>query len=108
MDEALAALGLAGAEQVAVAGVPNPAELASPLAVADCAVASVAACLAAAADLGYARTGRRPDVEVDTAHVAAAVRGEAWLRDPGGHGIEAFAALSRLWPAADGWVRTHA
>jgi CoA transferase family III len=108
MDEALAAVGLAGAEPVALTGVANPAKLASPLAVAECAVASVAACLAAAAELGYARTGRRPDVELDTAHVAAAVRGEAWLRDPDGRGIEGFAPLSRLWPAADGWVRTHA
>jgi crotonobetainyl-CoA:carnitine CoA-transferase CaiB-like acyl-CoA transferase len=108
MDAALAAVDLAGAEPVAVTGVPSPAALASPLAVAECAVASVAACLSAAAELAHARTGRRPHVELDTAHVAAAVRGEAWLRDPDGNGIEGFAPLSRLWPAADGWVRTHA
>ena len=31
-----------------------------------------------------------------------------WLRDAAGRGIDGFAPLSRLWPAADGWVRTHA
>ena len=82
--------------------------LSSPLAVADCAVAAVAACLTAAADLAIARWGRRPEVTLDTAHVAAAMRSELWLRDPAGRGIDGFAPLSRLWPAADGWVRTHA
>ncbi|GGN62038.1 putative L-carnitine dehydratase [Actinoplanes lobatus] len=81
---------------------------ASPLAVGDCAVASVAACLVAAAELAHARTGRRPDISLDTAHVAAAMRSEIHLRDPAGNGIDGFAPLSRLWPAADGWVRTHA
>ncbi|MBG0565429.1 CoA transferase [Actinoplanes aureus] len=89
-------------------GDPRPAELSSPLAVADCAVASVAACLTAAADLTHARTGRRPEVVLDTAHVAAAVRSEVWLRDPAGKGVDGFAPLSRLWAAEDGWVRTHA
>ncbi|WP_433201430.1 CoA transferase [Dactylosporangium sp. CS-047395] len=79
-----------------------------PLAVADCAIDAVAACLDAAADLAEARTGRRPDVMLDPAHVAAAVRSEALLRDRDGNGIEGFAPLSRLWRAADGWVRTHA
>ena len=105
MDEALRDLDLAGAE---VATHGEPAGLASPLAVADCAVASVTACLAAAADLAHARTGRRPDVEVDAAHAAAAVRSEAFLRDADGRGVAGFAPLSRIWPAADGWVRTHA
>jgi hypothetical protein len=40
--------------------------------------------------------------------VAAAVRSEAWLRDAAGRRGEAFAPLSRMWQAADGWVRTHA
>ncbi|MBO3739174.1 CoA transferase [Actinoplanes flavus] len=81
---------------------------ASPLAVGDCAVASVAACLVAAAELAHARTGSRPGIALDTAHVAAAMRSEIHLRDPAGNGIDGFAPLSRLWPAADGWVRTHA
>lgn len=36
------------------------------------------------------------------------MRSEIHLRDPAGNGIDGFAPLSRLWPAADGWVRTHA
>ena len=105
MAEALADLGL---EHDGVAVHGEPAGLASPLAVAECAVASVTACLAAAAELAHARTGRRPDVDLDAAHVAAAVRSEAWLRDRDGNGVAGFAPLSRIWPAADGWVRTHA
>jgi len=103
-----AELGLAGSGGLQLSGEPRPAVLASPLAVADCAVASVGACLTAAADLAFARTGRRPDVALDTAHVAAAMRSEAWLRDAAGRGMDGFAPLSRMWPAADGWVRTHA
>jgi hypothetical protein len=89
-------------------GDPQPAVLSSPLAVADCAVASVAACLTAAADLGLARTDRRPDIALDTAHVAAVMRSEVWLRDATGRRIDGFAPLSRLWRSGDGWVRTHA
>lgn len=91
-----------------VSGPAVPAALAAPLAVAGCATAAVSMCLTAAADLARARTGRRPPVALDTAHVAAAVRGEALLRGPDGRGVDGFAPLSRLWPAADGWVRTHA
>ncbi|GDY31718.1 hypothetical protein GTS_33510 [Gandjariella thermophila] len=108
LDGVLADLGIAAAGELEVTGDPRPAALAAPLAVADCAVASVAACLVAAADLALARTGRWPAVALDTGHVAAAVRGEALLRDPAGRAVAGFAALSRLWPAADGWVRTHA
>ena len=64
--------------------------------------------LLAAAELAELRTGRRPKVALDTAHVAAAVRSEALLRDPAGSSARGFAPLSRLWPTADGWVRTHA
>ncbi|MEV0562694.1 CoA transferase [Dactylosporangium sp. NPDC050588] len=93
---------------VEISGPAVPAVLASPLAVAGCATAAVTMCLEAAADLAEARTGRRPAVSLDTGHVAAAVRAEALLRDPEGRGIDGFAPLSRLWRAADGWVRTHA
>jgi crotonobetainyl-CoA:carnitine CoA-transferase CaiB-like acyl-CoA transferase len=108
LDGVLADLGIADAADPEVTGPARPAALAAPLAVAECAVASVAACLVAAADLAHARTGRRPAVAVDTGHVAAAMRGEVLLRDPAGHGLNGFAPLSRLWSAADGWVRTHA
>ncbi|GAA3779066.1 CoA transferase [Micromonospora maritima] len=107
-DDVVADLGLADAVGPRLVGDPQPAALASPLAVAECATASVSACLAAAADLASARTGRRPDVTLDADHVAAAMRSEVWLRDAQGRGIDGFAPLSRLWRAADGWVRTHA
>ncbi|MPV51248.1 MULTISPECIES: CoA transferase [unclassified Pseudactinotalea] len=101
-------LGLTASALPQISG-PRPAPgLASPLAVTDGALASVAACLAAGAELAVARTGRYPAMDVTTAHVAAAVRAEAWLRDPAGRPLAGFAPLSRLWPAADGWVRTHA
>jgi hypothetical protein len=106
--EVLAELGLADDGGPRLVGEGRPAGLASPLAVGECAVAAVAACLAAAAELAQARGGRRPEIVLDIAHVAAAMRSEALLRDPAGRGIGGFAALSRLWPAADGWVRTHA
>jgi crotonobetainyl-CoA:carnitine CoA-transferase CaiB-like acyl-CoA transferase len=104
----LSDLGLRDGAGLEVTGDARPAALSSPLAVAGCAVASVGACLVAAAELAHVRTGRRPHVALDTGHVAAAVRSEAWLRDASGRGIEGFAPLSRVWPAADGWVRTHA
>ncbi|MEV4640113.1 CoA transferase [Actinoplanes sp. NPDC049548] len=100
--------GLPGISEATVTGVARPAALHSALAVAECATAAVAGCLLAAAELAHARTGHRPRVTVDTAHVAAAVRSEALLRDPAGHAVPGFAPLSRWWPAADGWVRTHA
>lgn len=104
----LAELGLAGVDGPQLVGDPQPGLLASPLAVGSCAVASVFACLAAAAELAHARSGRRPEVVLDTAHVAAAMRSEVLLRDPAGRGIDGFAPLSRLWRTTDGWVRTHA
>ncbi|MFC8849654.1 MULTISPECIES: CoA transferase [unclassified Micromonospora] len=107
-DNVLTELRLSADAAPRVTGEPCPATLSAPLAVAECAVASVAACLAAAAELSHARAGRRPEVTLDTGHVVAAVRGEALLRDAAGRGIDGFAPLSRLWRAADGWVRTHA
>jgi crotonobetainyl-CoA:carnitine CoA-transferase CaiB-like acyl-CoA transferase len=106
--DVLAEIGLADVGGPQLVGDPDPAALASPLAVGECAVASVFACLAAAAELSHARSGRRPEVVLDTAHVAAAVRSEVLLRNPAGQGLEGFAPLSRLWQTTDGWVRTHA
>jgi hypothetical protein len=108
LDGVLADLGLLDSEGPRLSGDPRPAVLASPLAVAECAMVSVAACLTAAADLATARTGHRPEIALDTQHVAAAMRSEVWLRGPDGRGIDGFAPLSRLWRTADGWVRTHA
>jgi crotonobetainyl-CoA:carnitine CoA-transferase CaiB-like acyl-CoA transferase len=106
--EVLTGLGIDDIGDLEVVGDADPPELSSPLAVTECAVASVGACLLAAADLSQARGDRRPAVTLDTNHVAAAVRSEAWLRDPTGAGMSGFAPLSRLWPTSDGWVRTHA
>ena len=63
-----------------------------------------AALLAAAALDAQHRSGAR----LDRAHVAAAFRSEAYLRLNGESAGPGFAPLSRFWPAADGWVRTHA
>lgn len=82
--------------------------LPSTLAVAECAVAAVTASLVAAAELSLARSGHRPKVSLDARHVAAAVRSERWLRDPNGARLADLAPLSKIWPAGDGWVRTHA
>ena len=94
--------GLPPVADLTVTGDPRPAALASPLAVAECATASVAACLAAARELAVTRTGKSPLVSLDTAHVSAAVRSEQLLRDPGGNPVQGFAPLSRLWAAAEG------
>jgi hypothetical protein len=86
-----------------------PAGLPSRLPTGEVAVACVAAALTAAAGLGHQRGGARPpQVWVDAAHAAAAVRSEALLRVNGRGFGSGFAELSRFWRAADGWVRTHA
>lgn len=108
LERVLGDLGIGRAAQLSLSGDQRPPALSSSLAVAECAVAAVGACLEAAAELAAARTGRLSEVSLDVDHVAAAVRSEAWLRDPTGNRLAAFAPLSRMWPAADGWVRTHA
>ena len=59
-NEMLADLDVTHAALPEVAGDARPEALASPLGVSDCAVASVAGCLAAAADLAWTRSRRRP------------------------------------------------
>lgn len=107
-EAVIADLGIVDAGELAVSGITLPPGLSSPLAVAEVAVSSVAASLIAAADLSLARSGRRPEVTLDTGHVAAVMRSEVYLRDPTGRSLSGFAPLSRLWPSGDGWVRTHA
>ena len=67
------------------------------------AVACIGTALLAAAQL------RRSGVEVtiDRGQVAAAVRSERFFVGAAASGGLGFAPLSRFWPAADGWVRTH-
>ncbi|MGW4437140.1 CoA transferase [Streptomyces sp. NPDC004596] len=71
--------------------------------------ACVGVCALAAAELGARRAGlaRVPRAEVDDGAVAAAFHSERLLRVDGRAPV-AFAPLSRFWPTADGWVRTHA
>lgn len=78
--------------------------LPSRLPVGDTAIACVASALAAAARLGDGPI----EVRLDAGHVAAAVRSEAHLQVDGRSLGSGFDPLSRFWPAADGWVRTHA
>jgi hypothetical protein len=78
--------------------------LPSAFAVEEVAVACVAAALLAAGALA----GEHRPVQLDRAHVAAAVRSERYFRHDGRPAGAGFAPLSRFWPAADGWVRTHA
>lgn len=70
--------------------------------------AATACCALAAAELLAARTGRpAPAVTVDDDAVATAFTSERHLLVDGRPGAT-FAPLSRFWPAADGWLRTHA
>ncbi|MEU1153647.1 hypothetical protein ABZ369_11575, partial [Streptomyces sp. NPDC005918] len=65
-------------------------------------------CALAAAESVAARDGRDvPAVRVDDGAVATAFTSERHLRVDGRAPVS-FAPLSRFWPAADGWVRTHA
>ncbi len=93
-------------EAVVVTG--QPGGLSSRLPTGDAAVACVVTALTAAARLQRQRCGHQPQVGLDAAHVAAAVRSEAHLRLNGRSLGSGFAPLSRFWRAADGWVRTHA
>lgn len=71
--------------------------------------ATVAACSLAAAELAGRRAdvGGTPRVCVDHGAVATAFTSERHLR-VGDNPTTPFAPLSRYWPTADGWVRTHA
>jgi crotonobetainyl-CoA:carnitine CoA-transferase CaiB-like acyl-CoA transferase len=87
----------------------DPGQLPSRLPVEDTAIACAGAALLAAAGFAPHRAdrGSRP-ARLDRGHVAAAFRSEAYLRLNGRPVATGFAPLSRFWPAADGWVRTHA
>lgn len=78
------------------------------LPVADLAVAAVAAAGLAAVELARARGLRVTEpLPVESTAVATAFTSERHLRVDG-RAFEGFAPLSRFWPTADGWVRTHA
>ncbi|MFD7260520.1 CoA transferase [Streptomyces sp. NPDC059874] len=109
--QAWAALG--GAPEIAgrvrYRGAGNLGE--GPLPVAELARATVGACALAAAELAAVRAGGgAQDVAplvVDEGAVATAFVSERHLRVAGRAPVT-FAPLSGFWPAADGWVRTHA
>ena len=82
--------------------------LPSRFAVEETAVACVALALIAGAHLHEHRGGAVAAVTLDREHVAAAVRSERHFLRAGQSAGVGFAALSRFWRAADGWVRTHA
>ncbi|MBY8878570.1 CoA transferase [Streptomyces sp. PLK6-54] len=69
---------------------------------------ATACCALAAAELLAVRGGGQvPAVPVDDGAVATAFTSERHLLIDGRPGAT-FAALSRFWPTADGWLRTHA
>ena len=83
-------------------------ELRSRLRVTEAAIGCVGTALAAASVLHRARTGIDLSVRIDRGQVAAAMTSERHFRVRGRPAAVGFAALSRFWPASDGWVRTHA
>jgi crotonobetainyl-CoA:carnitine CoA-transferase CaiB-like acyl-CoA transferase len=82
--------------------------LTSPFAVAETAIACVGTALLAAASLAEQRDGRRPVASLHPGHVGAAMVSERHFRIAGRPAGPGFAPMSRFWPTADGWVRTHA
>jgi hypothetical protein len=100
-----------GAHPVAPARVEvvgTAGRLPSHLFVEELAQATVAAALLGAAALSELRGAPVGTVRVDRGHVADAVRSERFFRVAGQPAGASFAPLSRFWPTADGWVRTHA
>lgn len=106
---AWAALGGDPALTAAVESGGPSAVLPARLPVRETARATVSVCALAAAELLTARRGggALPPVRVDDGAVATAFVSERHLRIDG-RAPTAFAPLSRFWPTADGWLRTHA
>lgn len=105
---ALAAVGLpaewaARLEPGGERGAPEPR-----LPVEDVGVACVGTALLAAARLHEVRTGEWLTPNLDRGQVRAALVSERLFRVDGESSGGGFAPASRFWPAADGWVRTHA
>ncbi|MFE9955530.1 CoA transferase [Micromonospora sp. NPDC005299] len=105
---AWAALGGHPADAAAVRPAGPAGVLPARLPVTDLAVACVAAAGLAALELARARgAGTDGPLTVDSRAVAVSFTSERHLRVDG-QGFSGFAPLSRYWPTADGWVRTHA
>lgn len=108
LEQAWAAVAGSDAERADLEVTGRDGILHSALATGAMATACVGVALVSAADLMRQRAGRAPAVQVNREHVAAAVRSEQLLRVDGEPVAVGFAALSRFWRTADGWVRTHA
>ena len=111
--QAWAALSSTSTDAPAIQPVPvrvtgSGGHLVSRFAVEPTAVAAVGVAMVAAAALHRQRGGSCRAVSLDRGHVAAAVRSERYFRRAGVGPGRGFAPLSRFWPSADGWVRTHA
>ncbi|MEV4869877.1 CoA transferase [Streptomyces syringium] len=108
-DQAWAALGGDPALTAGIAYEGPAGTLPAALPVRELARATVAVCALAAAELRTACDGGGPlpAVRVDDGAVATAFTSERQLRVDG-RASSSFAALSRFWRSADGWVRTHA
>lgn len=102
------AISFLGCSPDALVVTGTPVGLPSRLPIGDAAVGCVAAALTAANGLQRQRCGRSLEIQLDAAHVAAAVQSEMHVQLNGGRFSTGFAPLSRFWRAADGWVRTHA
>ncbi|MFD7392499.1 CoA transferase [Streptomyces sp. NPDC059852] len=92
-----------------VSAVVREGALTARLPVREAARACVGACALAAAEAGARRAGLAgvPAVRLDDGAIATAFVSERHLLVDGRAPVW-FAPLSRFWPAADGWVRTHA
>lgn len=110
-SDAWAALGgaRAAADRVRVQH-GDAALLPSSLQAMDAMLAAVATSTLAAAVLDAARSGSDVcPVTIDGPHVALATRSERYTQVEGrDRESNLFAPLSRFWPTADGWLRTHA
>jgi hypothetical protein len=80
--------------------------LPSRFAVEEAALACVATALRAFVALNQAPIPA--PIELERSHIADACRSERFFAVDGKVAGAEFAPLSRFWPAADGWVRTHA
>ncbi|MDX3752239.1 CoA transferase [Streptomyces sp. AK08-02] len=108
-EYAWAALGGDPAAPARISTVVRTGVLASRLPVRELARACVGACALAGAELGALRAGlpEVPGVRLDDGAIATALVSERHLLVDGRAPVS-FAPLSRFWPTADGWVRTHA
>ncbi|MFD7697218.1 CoA transferase [Streptomyces sp. NPDC059805] len=109
LESAWSAVGGDAALLERVTAVVREGALTARLPVREAARACVGACALAAAEAGARRAGLAgvPAVRLDDGAIATAFVSERHLLVDGRAPVW-FAPLSRFWPAADGWVRTHA